>query len=236
MARPDKRRRQIAAEAARRLTRGGDMRRARITAGRRLTRGWVPEEELPSAAEVGREVARQRLTGEPDRSGGLAALIGDRFDRLAALVRPLAAIRLTARAASGFTMLDVALQAFAFVEQEFPYDEELLTAALLVEAGQSIDRRDPAGAILTAASGLLTERTMWLIASHSVAVSYRDRTLGFRARQRLEQHPDFEAVLVLANATGHPLGGTVHSFSLDEAVGLLRRLEAYTRSDMGDEL
>lgn len=64
----------------------------RIAAARRLTRDWVPEEELPNADEVSRELARQRLTEEPDSSGGLTGLFGDRYDRLATLVRPLAAM------------------------------------------------------------------------------------------------------------------------------------------------
>lgn len=236
MPRAEKRRRQIAAEAARRLARGGDMRRARLAAGRRLSRGWVPEEELPSAAEVGQELARQRLTSEPDRSGGLLALIGDRFDRLAALVRPLAAIRLSSSGYSGLTRLDNALQNFAFVAQRFPYDEELLTAALLIEAGQIIDQKNSAEAILAAAVGLLTERTIWLISSHGAAVSYRDGTLGFRARQRLERHPDFEASLTLAEASGQPLGSTDDTFSLDEAVRWLRKIESDEGCDAGGEL
>lgn len=226
MARPDKRRRQIAAEAARRLTRGGDMRRARIAAGRRQARGWVPEEDLPSAAEVGREVARQRLTSEPDRSGGLAALIGDRFDRLAALVRPLAAVRLDPTRYQAGTLLDAAIQAVACVEQQRPYDEELLTAALLVDAGQVIDRADPVAAILAAAGDLLTERTRWLITTRDAASAFRDGCLGFRARQRLERHPDWESLLLLAEATDQPVAGSPSDWSLEDVIEMLRRFDA----------
>ncbi len=226
MPRPDKRRRQIAAEAARRLTRGGDMRRAGIAAGRRLARGWVPEEELPSAAEVGREVARQRLTSEPDRSGGLAALIGDRFDRLATLARPLAAIRLDPTRYQAGTLLDAAIQAVSCVEQQRPYDEELLTAALLADAGQVIDRAAPVAAILAAAGDVLTERTRWLITTRDAASAFRDGCLGFRARQRLERHPDWESVLLLAEATDHPAAGSPCDWSLEDVIEMLRRFDA----------
>jgi DNA-binding XRE family transcriptional regulator len=230
MARPEKRRRQIASEAARRLARGGDLRRARIAAARRLTRDWVPEEELPSVNEVSRELARQRLTDEPDSSGGMAGLFGDRYDRLAALVQPLAAVRLDASQYQAATQLDASLQAFAAVEQQRPYDEELLTAVLLADAGRAYDRRDPIKAILAAAAGLLTERTVWLITMRDEAHAYAVGTLGKRARQRLVTHPDFDDVSLLASAVDRHRSGCeisdLPAYTLDKAISLLRDLGA----------
>ena len=230
MARPEKRRRQIASEAARRLARGGDLRRARIAAARRLTRDWVPEEELPNADEVSRELARQRLTEEPDSSGGLTGLFGDRYDRLATLVRPLAAMRLDASQNQAATQLDAILLVFAAVEQQRPYDEELLTAALLADAGRAYDRRDPIKAILAAAAGLLTERTVWLITMRDEAHAYAVGTLGKRARQRLVTHPDFDDVSLLASAVDRHRSGCeisdLPAYTLDKAISLLRDLGA----------
>ena len=94
MSHRDKKRGKIAAEAARRLARGGDIRRARIGAARRLSREWVPDDDLPSSREITNELSRQRLLDDDDRSAGLVALVGDRFDKIAALVRPLATVRL----------------------------------------------------------------------------------------------------------------------------------------------
>ena len=54
MSHHEKKRGRIAAEAARRLVRGGDIRRSRIGAARRLAREWVPEDELPSSTDVTR--------------------------------------------------------------------------------------------------------------------------------------------------------------------------------------
>ncbi len=226
MSNPDKRRGRLAAEAARRLARGGDIKRARVAATRRISRGWVPEHELPSAAEIGRELARQRLTAEPDRTGGHGPLIGDQYDALACFLRPLAAVRLDPKTDQAATLLDASLLAFGHVEHHRPYDEELLIAALLADAGRLFDRRDPVTAILANAAAFLTDRTAWLIENRDVAIGYRDRTLGHRGRQRLLAHPDFDAVMLLAEAVGDPEPVGQPEYSLDEAMIVLRQLAA----------
>jgi len=224
MSHHEKKRGRIAAEAARRLVRGGDIRRSRIGAARRLSREWVPENELPSSTDVTRELSRQRLVDDDDRSGGLTALIGDRFDKIAALVRPLAAVRLDATRHHAATLLDVTLLSFKYVEQRRPFDEELLTASLLVEAGRVIDRRRAVEAILNAAAGLVTPRTVWLIEMRNTATAYSDGTLGHRARHRLVAHADFDDVMLLAEAVRAEETGEIDHMSLDEAVGVLRAL------------
>ena len=226
MSNADKRRGRIAAEAARRLARGGDVKRARFGAARQVGRAWIPEHELPSAIAIGRELARQRLTAEPDRTGGHASLIGDHYDALAAFLRPLAAVRLDPKLHHAATLLDASLMAFAHIESQRPYDEELLTAALLADAGQLFDRRDPVPAILAEAAAFLTERTTWLIQNRDVASSYRDGSLGHRGRQRLLAHPDFDAVILLAEAALGSAQAEQPEFSLDESIELLRQLAA----------
>lgn len=226
MSNSDKRRGRMAAEAARRLARGGDMKRARVAAARRIGRGWVPEHELPSAAAISRELARQRLTAEPDRTGGHAPLIGDHYDALASFLRPLAAVRLDPRQHHAVTLLDASLLAFAHVEGQRPYDEELLTAALVAEAGQLFDRREPVKAIVAAAAVFLTERTTWLIENRDVAIAYRDCSLGHRSRQRLAAHADFDAVLLLAEAFLAPAQTGQPERSLEDAIAVLRHLAA----------
>ena len=224
MSHHEKKRGRIAAEAARRLVRGGDIRRSCIGAARRLSREWVPEDELPSLADVARELSRQRLVDDEDRSGGFTTLIGDRFDKIAALVRPLAAVRLDATRHHVATLLDVTLLSFSYVEKRRPFDEELLTASLLVEAGRVIDRRRAVEAILNAAAGLVTPRTVWLIEMRDTATAYSDGTLGYRARHRLVAHADFDDVMLLAEAVRAEDTGETDHMSLDEAVGVLRAL------------
>jgi hypothetical protein len=223
MSHHEKKRGRIAAEAARRLVRGGDIRRSRTGAARQLSREWVPENELPSSTDVMRELSRQRLVDD-DRSGGFTALIGDRFDKIAALVRPLAAVRLDATRHHAATLLDVTLLSFSYVEKRRPFDEELLTASLLIEAGRVIDRRRAVEAILNAAAGLVTPRTVWLIEMRDTATGYSDGTLGHRARHRLVAHVDFDDVMLLAEAVRAEETGEIDHMSLDEAVGVLRAL------------
>jgi hypothetical protein len=226
MSHHEKKRGRIAAEAARRLVRGGDIRRSRIGAARRLAREWVPEDELPSSTDVTRELSRQRLVDDDDRSGGLMALIGDRFDKIAALVRPLAAVRLDATYYHVATLLDFTLLSFSYVEQRRPFDEELLTASLLVEAGRVIDRRRAIEAILDAADGLVSPRTVWLIEMRNAATAYSAGTLGHRARHRLVSHADFDDVMLLAEAVRAEDAGEMNHRSLDQAVERLRALSS----------
>ncbi len=224
MSHREKKRGRIAAEAARRLVRGGDIRRSRISAARRLSHEWVPEDELPSSTDVTRELSRQRLVDDGDRSGGLTTLIGDRFDKIAALVRPLAAVRLDVTRHHVGTLLDVTLLSFSYVEKRRPFDEELLTASLLVEAGRVIDRRRAVASILGAADGLVTPRTVWLIEMRNAAIAYSDGTLGHRARHRLIAHADFDDVMLLAEAARAEDTGEMNHPSLDQAIERLRAL------------
>jgi hypothetical protein len=225
---PDRLRRRITAEAARRVTRGSDARRAVFRAARRVAGEWVPDDELPDRAEIRSEVHR-RL----DATGSLAHLTGDRFDALAALVAVLATVRQNPERHPEGDALEHALQVFDLVHRERPFDEELLTAALVHDVGLAIDRRDPVAAGSDALGDLVTPRTRWLVESLPAAHAYADGTLGHRARKRLEAHPDFLDVLLLAEADRR---GRVRGYAtptLEEAVAVLRQLEA-DAGDAGD--
>ena len=237
MSHRDKKRGKIAAEAARRLTRGGDIRRARIGAARRLSREWVPDDDLPSSREITNELSRQRLLDDDDRSAGLVALVGDRFDKIAALVRPLSAVRLDGSCHHVVSLLDLTLLSFSYVRQRRPFDEELLTAVLLAEAGRVIDRQKSVQVILQAAEGLVTPRTAWFIEMRDSALSYSDGTLGYRARHRLVAHEDFDDVMLLAEAARAEEKGGPNQLCLDEAIETLRAIESPCggKGNVGDE-
>lgn len=226
-------RRRIADEAARRVVAGSDSRRAVFRAARHVARGWVPGDQLPSTDEV-RDGAHRRL----DPASSLARIGGDRFDRIAALVALLATVRQNPATHPEGDALEHALQVFDLVHAERPFDEELLTAALVHEVGRTIDRTDVVGAGLEALGDLVTPRTRWLIESLEAARCYDDRTLGHRARQRLEAHPDFEEVLLLASADRR---GRVRGYAaptLEAAVAILRSLDAEDPRDphsVGDD-
>ena len=213
-------RHRIAGEAARGVAAGSDTRRAVYRAARRVARDWVPEDQLPDDAQVRDEVHR-RL----DATGSLAHLVGDRFDALAASVAVLATVRANpARPAEG-DLLDHTLDVFARVHHERPFDEELLTAALVHDVGMAIDRRGAAAATLEAIGDLVTPRTRWLVESLPAARAYADQTLGHRARKRLEAHPDFLDVLFLAEADRGGRGADSPPPSLEQAIAVLRALD-----------
>jgi len=211
----------IAAEAARRVTRGSDARRAVFRAARRIAGEWVPEDELPDRTEIRHEVHR-RL----DASGSLAYLAGDRFDALATLVAVLATVRQNPERHPEGDALEHSLQVFDLVHRERPFDEELLTAALVHDVGLGIDRRDPVAAGSDALGELVTPRTRWLIETLPAATAYAAGTLGHRARKRLESHPDFLDVLLLAEADRRGRVRGAAAASLEEAVAILRTLDA----------
>jgi len=233
---PDKLRRRIAAEAARGMAGGSDARRAVFRAARRVARGWVPADRLPEPQEVRSELSRLPDTPLPSRS---RPVVGDRFDALATLVAPLATVRRNPATHPEGDALEHSLQVFALVHAERPFDEELLTAALVHDVGLAIDRTNPVAAGLAAVGDLVTPRTRWLVESLPAAVAYAERpvsngrrsTLGHRARQRLATHPDFEDVLLLAEADrrGRVRGGVAPS--LDEAVAILRALDTTNEAE-----
>ncbi|NBW97608.1 MAG: hypothetical protein EBR28_13000 [Planctomycetia bacterium] len=212
-------RRRIAAEAARLLARGGDAERARYRAARRVAGGWVPPDQVPGPDEVRRELHRGASSGHE-----FASLTGDRFDRIAALVAPLAALRQDPARHPEGDVLEHSLQAFDIVRGERPFDEELLTAALVHDVGRGIDRGDPVAAGLAALEGLLTPRTHWLVENLPVARAYRDGSLGHRARRRLESHECFLDALLLADADRDARVRGYDTPSLEAAIAALRAL------------
>jgi len=207
---------------------GGDSARARFRAARRVARGWVPEDRLPSHEEIRREVNR-----ESDPSAGLAHLGGDRFARIADIVRVLETVRQDPARHPEGDVLEHTLQVFDHVHRERPFDEELLTAALVHDVGRAIDRADAVAAGLEALADLITPRTRWLVESLPAAAAYGDQTLGARARQRLEAHPDFLEALLLAESDRKACIRGYAAPSLEEAITILRALEAEGQQEEG---
>ena len=224
---PGKLARRIAGEAARMLAAGsgGDAQRARLRAARRVARDFVPEEQLPSHADIQHEVHREPGSGG-DSTAGFAHLNGDRFARLGDLVRVLALVRQDPVKHPEGDALEHSLQVFALVREENPYDEELLTAALVHDVGRAIDRTHAVTAGLKSLDGLITPRTAGLIEALEAGRAHAAGTLGARARHRLEAHPDFLDCLLLAEADRKACRRGYPSPTLEEALQILRQLEA----------
>jgi hypothetical protein len=152
-------------------------------------------------------------------------MITNRYEFYLSLLKPLEAVKQNPRTHPEGDALYHSLQVFELVRQANPFDEELLTAALLHDAGKATDLHgDYQGATLKAIEGKVTDRTAHLIERLADAQAYRAGTLGHRARRALENDDDFDAIMQLAEAdqNGRRPGAEVPS--LDEAVRIIRTM------------
>ncbi len=148
----------------------------------------------------------------------------DRFQVFESLLLPLEYVKENRKYHPEGDALYHSLQVFEFARNELPYDEEFLLAALLHDVGKGIDRSDHVEAGLDALQGYITERTSWLIKYHMDARGLLDGTLGARARRRLQQSPDYQDLIALAECDrdGREVGVLV--CSLEEALQYVRDL------------
>ncbi len=137
------------------------------------------------------------------------------------LLEPLSAVRQSPKYHPEGDALYHSLQVFELARAECPWDEELVTAALLHDVGKAIDPADHVGAAVESLEGLVTERTLWLVGHHMDAHAVRDRTIGARAQRRLRAHPDFDDLMRLNDwdRAGRQRGAIV--CSVDEAIAWL---------------
>jgi predicted HD phosphohydrolase len=149
----------------------------------------------------------------------------DRFELYRMLLEPLADVKQNPAYHPEGDALYHSLQVFELARDHRPWDEEFLLAALLHDVGKAIDRSDHVNAGLSALEGTITARTEFLIAHHMYAQAYEDRTLGHRARLRLQQSEDFDDLLLLRelDQAGRRRGAEV--CNVTEALEYLKSLE-----------
>ncbi len=116
------------------------------------------------------------------------------------------------------------LQVFDLAREELPYDEEFLLAALLHDVGKAIDPKDHVAAGLESLEGFVSERTAWLIEHHMQAASLRDRTIGIRARRRLEASEWFDELVLLVECDRNGRQRGVQVPDVEEALDYIRDL------------
>src|SRR3954469_1424815 len=157
--------------------------------GRLIERATVPELEM----------LLRREYPDVDIDAAVEGLVErlDRFEVYRMLLEPLERVRQNATYHPEGDALYHSLQVFELARLQRPWDEEFLIAALLHDVGKAIDPYDHVAAGLAAVEGTITLRTQFLIAHHMEAHQYADRTLGHRARQRLEEHEDFDDLMLL---------------------------------------
>ncbi|RMG38964.1 MAG: HD domain-containing protein [Planctomycetota bacterium] len=183
--------------------------------------------ERASLRELRELLKREYPDHDPDAEQPQLADEPDRFDVYRSLLIPLQTVRERRDFHPESDALYHSLQVFDLARQEAPYDEELLAAALLHDVGKAIDPLNHVEAGLHALEGTITERTAWLIEHHMEAHDLLDGTLGMRARRRLSEHPDYDALVILAQCdrAGRVPGASVPE--LEEALDYLRELESY---------
>ncbi len=150
----------------------------------------------------------------------------DRFEVYRMLLDPLERVKQKAAYHPEGDALYHSLQVFELARRERPWDEEFVTAALLHDVGKAIDPHDHVAAGLAALEGTITPRVEFLIAHHMDAQAYQAGTLGHRARQRLEQHEEFEDLMLLRDldTAGRRRGAIVCTVA--EALAYIRSLDA----------
>ncbi|MFQ5733200.1 MAG: HD domain-containing protein [Planctomycetaceae bacterium] len=146
----------------------------------------------------------------------------DRFQIYQALLLPLGRVKQHRKHHPEGDVLYHSLQVFDLMSDQRPYDEELLLAALLHDVGKGIDPQDHVNAALHALDGFITERTAWLIAFHMEAHKVRDRSIGARARRRLQQSDDFEELMLLEECDDLGRVPGVEVPDLDDALDYIR--------------
>lgn len=152
----------------------------------------------------------------------------DRFRVYEALLLPLESVKQSPKYHPEGDVLYHSLQVFDLARDEVPYDEELLTAALLHDLGKAIDPQNHVAAALEALQGYITDRTAWLIAHHMEAQGILDGTIGARAHRRLKASEDYEELVLLARCDRAGRRAGVEASELTEALDYLRELSLLT--------
>lgn len=193
---------------------------AKRKAARRFHRGWCPEEDFPTNAEV-----RQLLLTFAHHAAPTECKEVGPYPVFRMLLQPLAGVQQDSDRHPEGDVLYHTLQVFALAKERNPYDAEFLEAALLHDVGKGIEPRNHIEAALRSLNGLISDRTRFLIEHHQHAHDYRDGTMDPKLRDKLRRHPDFDDLLALAECdrAGRVAGAEVGT--IDDAISYLRELE-----------
>jgi hypothetical protein len=213
----------IAYEAARLLHEEveSEFETAKRKAARRLYRGWCPDEDFPTNAEV-RQLLLTFAHHHPINGNDADST---NYACFRMLLEPLAGVQQNAERHPEGDVLYHTLQVFEQAKERRPFDIEFLLAALLHDVGKGIEPRNHVEAALRSLNGLISDRTRYLIENHRLAHDYRDGSLNTKMRDKLRNHPDFDDLLLLAECDreGRVAGAEVGS--IDEALGYLKKLD-----------
>jgi len=148
----------------------------------------------------------------------------DRFQLFTALLLPLENVKQHPKYHPEGDVLYHSLQVFDLANDQLPYDEEFLLAALLHDVGKGLDPNDHVGAGLEALEGFISPRTAWLIEHHMEAHRIIDGTIGSRAHRRLRENENYEELLLLCECDRGGRVAGVQTSELEEAIETIRVL------------
>ncbi len=190
-----------------------------------MTRSHIPPEALPTDFEI-----RQALQGLVSADNEAKAdndpkPENRRYHFFLSLLIPLDRVRLDRERHPEGDVLYHSLQVFELAREQRPWDEDFLLAALLHDVGKGIDPMDHVTAGLMVLDGYISDRTKWLIENHGLAQRVKAGTAGARAKRRLTNAEDGDALDLLANCDrdGRLPGRIV--CSAEEAIEYIRQLE-----------
>jgi len=181
--------------------------------------------ERASIAELEQFLALEYPDADLEQAIQASSEKPDRFQVFYSLLLPLENVRQDLRWHPEGDVLYHTLQVYDLVCDAVPYDEEMLLAALLHDVGKGIDATNHVMAGLEAVAGFVTERTAWLIEYHMLAHQLSDRTIGARARRRLEQNEWYEDLVLLGECdrAGRVPGAV--TTELEDAIEYIRDLD-----------
>ena len=251
----DRRRRQIATEAAKRMLprlgpdADGRLREAdeaeyyaaKCKAAAVLGHAVRPG-DLPSDSEIREQVlalARDQnphdpYPDEPEPGDDDLPHISEHLDRFALYrlrLLPLEDVKQDPHHHPEGDALYHSLQVFELARERRPYDEEFLLAALLHDIGKAIEPRAHVAAALQSLKDAITPRTAWLIEHHHDLSPRNQRHPAHRDRKALESHDSFEDLQLLRelDLAGTAIGTPV--CTIDEALTYIQSLEQELEHD-----
>jgi hypothetical protein len=180
--------------------------------------------ERTSIAELRQFLAEEYPDLDVDEALAEAREQVDRFQVYQSLLLPLENVKQNLAWHPEGDALYHSLQVFDLAQDESPYDEDFLLAALLHDVGKAIDPHDHVAAGLEALDGTISDRTSWLIEHHMLAHQIVDRTIGHRAHVRLRESEYYEDLLLLGRCDRGGRRTGVAAPELDEALDYLRDL------------
>lgn len=229
-------RREITFQAARLLShrQEANYTQAKWRAARAITRSYLPPEALPTDFEI-RQALDQIVAPDSRGKAQDASRDDQRYQYFLSLLLPLDRVIQDRASHPEGDVLYHSLQVFELACERCPWDEDLLLAALMHDVGKGIDPRDHISAGLAMLKGYVSERVLWLIENHGLAQRVLDGTAGVRAKRRLTNSEDCDAldVLTICDREGRLPGRRVRT--PEEALQYLRDLEAENTTVEGGE-